>query len=267
MTDVEKIAKYLEGYTWALRDGTAALAWARDNWDSNNDELPVYWMNQGIFDARSGTPSRFSAGQTVITAGATQTQQQNGTKQTQPAVTALPGVRTAPAYQSKGGPQTPVLAPGPALEKGAPVTVSYQSQANIPVMAGPRLILAGVRYLELACYRNRKLIPYDQAVQIQRNPLSAQLAGLAGAIVQLLRFDEVTFDLLGDDPGEQREGYRISGPTGPLARMIQREIAAGVINPNPRAYGLTDWVGAHLSSGRIKIISSQELDRLGLYSN
>lgn len=261
---LDQISAYRNGYAWALSDKAAANTWAAESHDTGGSEDSAYWRDLGIRDGLSGAADRFAS---VLPQQNAAQQSQTTPQQAQAATTTLTGVRKAPVYQSKGGTQTQVAAPGQALERGAPVKVSYQNQGQIKPMFRAGQPVFGVRYLELACYRNRKLIPYDEAVQIQRNPLSAQLGGLAGAIVQMLRFDEVSFDLLGDDPGEQREGYRLSGPTGPLARMIQREVAAGVINPNPRAYGMNDWVGARLSSGRIKLISAQELDRLGLYSN
>ena len=251
MTDAEKIAAYLDGYNYARANKTAALDWARQYGDTGgNHEVPYYWRGEGILESAAGLPSRFVAGQQTIPA----------VTSTQPPAANLPTgtVRKAPAYQPKGGPTTPVNAPGPALEKGAPVQVSYQ-QTN-PFPRGP-LLYSGARYLELGCYNRGRLIPYDEAVSLQRN----EQGGLVGVLVRL--FVDVRFELLGDDPGEQREGYRLSGPNGPLARLIRQDIAAGVLNPNPRAYGLSDWVGARMRSGRIKLIGHNELLRLNLYSD
>ena len=251
MTDAEKIAAYLDGYSAARADKTAALDWARQYGDTGgNYEVPQYWRGEGILESAAGLPSRFAAGQQTIPAT---------TSAPQP-VPNLPAgvVRQAPVYQPKGGPTTPVAAPGPAQPQGAPVKISYQQTNPAPRMSLP---LDGARFLELACYNRGRLIPYDEAVSLQRN----EQGGLVGVLVRL--FVDVRFELLGDDPGEQREGYRLSGPSGPLARMIRQDIAAGVLNPNPRAYQLSDWVGARMRNGRIKLIGHSELLRLNLYSD
>lgn len=251
MTDAEKIAAYLDGYNYARANKTAALDWARAYGDtSGNHEVPYYWRGVGILESAAGLPSRFVAGQQTIP---------TVTSTKPPANNLSAGVvRKAPVYQPTGGPTTTLEAPGPALAKGAPVTVSYQQTNPAPRMSLP---LSSARFLELACYNRGRLIPYDEAVNLQRN----EQGGLVGVLLRF--FVDVRFDLLGDDPGEQREGYRLSGPSGPLARMVRQDIAAGVLNPNPRAYQLSDWVGARMRTGRIKLIGHNELLRLNLYSD
>lgn len=251
MTDAEKIAAYLDGYNAARMDKAGALAWAQLNSQNGDNDRPSYWRAEGIYDGALGGASRFAVGQTQIG-------QPSGQQPTQAPVQNLPAgtVRQAPKYQPKGGPTTPVDAPGPARAQGAPVRTSYQVSHRWDRYAPE---LGGVRFLELACYRFGKLTPYDRVVTLQR--------ALDGTLLNIVSDFLIRFELLGDDPGEQNEGYRISGPTGAFARLVRQEIALGSINPNPQAYGLSDWVGTRLSSGRIKFIGHQELLRLGLYTD
>lgn len=258
MTDAEKITAYLDGYGAARMNKAGALAWAHLNGQNGNTDRAEYWRAEGIFDGASGGPSRFAVGQTQITPqNAQQPTQQAQQAQQQAPVTNLPAgmVRQAPKYTPKGGPTTPVAAPGAALPQGAPVRPSYQ-ESHRWERYGPEV--GEPRYLELACYRFGKLAPYDSVVNLQR--------ALDGSILSVASDFLIRFELLGDDPGEQREGYRISGPLGPFARLVRRAIARGDLNPNPRAYQLSDWVGTRMSSGQIKFIGHQELSRLGLYT-
>lgn len=114
--------------------------------------------------------------------------------------------------------------------------------------------------VELLCTEFGFKVPYDVAAvvgQLAQNATSGLLPVLLGAGAQ--------FRFLGDAPGDQTEGYRLSGPSGPIARKVARDVTAGKYGPIPLRYQLTAWVGTHMRDGSIKLLGRGELQSLGLY--
>lgn len=120
----------------------------------------------------------------------------------------------------------------------------------------------GVRYLELAAFEWGIPVPYNLAVSLNRD---------SSTVLGLLVQAGLTFEILGDGPGDSRRGYRLSGPNGPIAQVVRGLIARGEIYPNPTAYGLPAWVGARtvsLFQGRrtptLRLLTARELSQLGV---
>lgn len=245
---------YNRGYSFTLNMGTAQAeqylsAHAADLSATSGE---AHWYAVGMLEARSGYPFRVPSTRTAVTPpppAVTSGTGGTGTYVTPPTPGSVTGgppviVRPAPPYQSKGG---GVILNPPTTPPFTPPVVVYQ--------ASPRF-----RYLEVCGFLFSKRVPYDAAVKVDRTEIDG------GLVVQLLKSWSVSFRLLGDAPGEQREGYHLSGPNGPIARRVAALVNAGVVIPDPRAYGLSDWVAAKTREG-VKFLSSAEIDQLGLYSD
>lgn len=151
--------------------------------------------------------------------------------------------RTAPPYRGPRTGNIPVYAPN--SQPWQPTWPQWQ----------PRT----VKYLELCAMLFDKPVNYDTAVKISR------IEG--GPVVDMAISFGVSFELLGDDPGEQRRGFKLSGPNGRIAQAVQQAIATRQLEyPDPHFYGLSDWVMAKTSQG-LKFIGLSELERLGLLPN
>jgi len=123
----------------------------------------------------------------------------------------------------------------------------------------PRLVPPGsplprVLYLEL--YFLNKLtgrgVPYDDVVRWSR--IGPFFAGF---------FD---WELLGLAPGQSRDGFRLSGPNGPIARYVADLAAKGDLNPDPRMYGLTAFVATR-GKRNIRFLSRKELEQIGVLAD
>lgn len=117
---------------------------------------------------------------------------------------------------------------------------------------GPELVARGP-FLEAYAYIDvpflKKGISFDTAVKLDTLESS-------GTVVMLLQ-EAVKFTLLGLDPGDDRRGFKLSGPTGPIAAAVRQFVSLG--NPNdPRAYGLPYWVGARTRKG-VKLFGARTL--------
>lgn len=130
---------------------------------------------------------------------------------------------------------------------------ALRSSAPLPVTSTPP---RGWPYLELVAELPViGKIPYDLAVGIRSLPNGGQLTSVLNK--------SVTFRLIGDGPDDHRDGFRLSGPNGPIARLVQREVAEGILSPDPRAYSLNAWIGTR-SKGEIRLLSAETLRQLGL---
>lgn len=154
-----------------------------------------------------------------------------------------PLVRQAPAYtppRGAGGgppiyippPPQPVPRPPASLVPGGyPV---YEVYAHAPIKGG---------------------IPLDVAEQLRQQAGLSWLGALGSALIGVT--------LLGADPSDYRQGFRLSGPNGRLAQQIAAQIRAGRLYAYPTSYGLDGWYGAQTTRG-VKVIGPRELQALGL---
>ena len=152
----------------------------------------------------------------------------------------------------------PVGLPGPLPGSGAgPGGMSPPGGGNPP--RAPQRVRSEVLYLELYCTIAGRRSYYDQVVDIDGwisgNPLIS-------AVASFLRV--VRFQFLGDAPGEDRQGYRLSGEDGPIAQEVARLVAAGMTPPNPAFWGLPAWVGTATSRGRFRLLGREEIAALDL---
>lgn len=111
-----------------------------------------------------------------------------------------------------------------------------------------------VLYLELYFMSTitRRGVPYDEVVRWTRiGPFFAQF------------FD---WELLGLAPGQSRDGFRLSGPNGPIARYVADLAAKGEISPNPRTYGLTAFVATR-GKRNVRFVSRRELEQIGVLAD
>jgi hypothetical protein len=162
--------------------------------------------------------------------------------------------------RSQGRPLRRVFAdlpPPPFNEQnqGPPPEFNQQPGQSQP---GPPLA-SPFPYIELLATEFGVKVPYDVAAVV------GQLAQSAPGLIPILLGVGAQFRFLGDAPGDQREGYRLSGPNGPLARKVARDVAQGRYKPDPTAYLMPAWVGTRLRDGRIKLLGRGELQSLGLY--
>lgn len=223
--EASKRLAYDDGFTAAVRDPAAARAWAKDN-RGTDPETYNFARADGIIDALAGQPNRYTG---VVPTG----QVPNS------GVPVVGSGRTRPAPPYTGPTAGSVPVPAPNSGFGYPYF--------------PR---DTAKYYELSSKVFGKLVPYDVAVSLERLP--------SGGLLDVIKAVGVDFQILGDDPGEQREGYRLSGPNGRIAAQVRRDIAAGDVDPFPQHYGLSGWVMARLKNGRLKYIGRAELERLGL---
>lgn len=152
-----------------------------------------------------------------------------------------------------GVPQQPLVVGQPPPPFAAPLTPSPTPTTP----ASPRLIYTAFPCYEIAAKLGGKYVPYDTGVKLGR------MAQGTGIIAMLLSYG-VEFELLGPNPGDQRRGYRLSGPSGPIARRVVREIANGTFSPNPNTYRLPAWVAAYWRQGGLRMLGAAELADIGM---
>lgn len=141
-------------------------------------------------------------------------------------------------------------APGRRVQGGPPVLQPPAYNPNLP--PGPRQF--GVEnYLEVVAQTPIGPIRYDLAVSLENRD-----GGLLLQVAKLL----VRFEVLGDQPGDERRGFRLSGPDGPIAQQVRRLQAENRIG-KPSNYRLDAWYGAKTARG-IRLIGRAELDALGI---
>lgn len=117
-------------------------------------------------------------------------------------------------------------------------------------------------YLELLAQEFGRKIPFDVAVKIQDLPSAGGL--LAG--IALWGLD---FEFLGDAPGDDGRGYKLSGPNGPIALWVQYLTRTGRMpSADPNYYGLPAFVAAY-TMGRgttkgVRFLGREDLARVGV---
>lgn len=218
---------YWTGYLLALQNSAAANAQL-----AQGAKWSIAYQN-GLLDGLNRIPPRDPSG-FVPTAAQI------------PAGVVIPG-RKAPVYTPRpGATGGSVYVPSPAAPppRGPilPVQVGlvpgnfpvYEVYATVPLLGG---------------------VPFDTAESYEHQ------AG--GGWLQTLERNLVKFTLLGADPSDSRDGFRLSGPRGPLAQRIAQAIQAAELAPYPTAYGLSAWYGARTTRG-IRILGPQQLQALGL---
>lgn len=99
-------------------------------------------------------------------------------------------------------------------------------------------------------------MPYDLAVSVERKPNQ-------GLILNLLQA-AIGFQVLGADPTDWTQGYRLSGPKGPIAQRVGSLVRQGVLRQSdPAFFGLDAWYGAKTQEG-FRLLGRAELQALGL---
>lgn len=189
-------------------------------------------------------PNPQAAGQTpMVPSGA---QPRSGSMYRQGPVLRTPDGRiiVAPPMPS-GGTPAPVTSGGGQPQKAPPYVPRQQ-----PPLTG---WLGQFPYYEVSASILGKPVPLDLVLQLQ----NAQgpdwlITGVAlGTSVQVLGFD----------PEDSRRGFRLSGPSGPIARRVQAAIARGQLLPDPRRYGLDGWYGAKTRTG-VRLLTARDLQAL-----
>ena len=217
--------------------------------DLNAGSGEKFWYAVGLSDALKGYPYRGPSARTPqappVPTGGTGTTAPYVTPPKPGSVTGGPPVilRPAPPYIPKGQPGAVVPAP------------------NTPPQSWPPLFeqtLSRARYIEICAFIFGRRVFYDTAVRLNR--------AASGGLLEIVASVGISFEILGDAPGEQNRGYRLSGPGGPIARRVAALVAAGQAEPNPRRYGLNDWVAAKTRDG-LRFLTPAELEGLGLFTD
>ncbi len=162
--------------------------------------------------------------------------------------------------RSQGRPERRVivdLPPPPFNEQKQGPPPVFNQQPGQPEPGPP--LASPFPYVELLATEFGVKVPYDLAAVV------GNLAQSTQGLIPILLGAGAQFRFLGDAPGDQREGYRLSGPSGPIARKVARDIALRRYKPDPTAYLLPAWVGTHMRNGSIKLLGRGELQSLGLY--
>ena len=123
---------------------------------------------------------------------------------------------------------------------------------GVPTSAGSS------RFYEVVARSPLGPMPYDYAVGVTRQSNH-------GLLLTLLQ-DAISFQVLGADPADWTQGYRLSGPNGPIAQRVARLIRTGVFTgsqADPAYWGLDGWYGAKTQTG-FKLLGKGELQALGL---
>lgn len=248
-------ARYMTGYTFGRNADVSAYATDDYFMLGHNDEL---YGNPPIISIANGSSS---VGPVEFWTDAQKYQYQAGFTQ-YPDSLNLPANPDERLYYVKGyddavAGRVPILAmPAntgivPPNRRG-PIRVAppvYQPQSGLDLVAkGP--FLEAYAYIDVPFFS--KGIAFDTAVKLDTLESS-------GTVVMLLQ-EAVKFTLLGLDPGDDRRGFKLSGPTGPIAAAVRQFISLG--NPNdPRAYGLPYWVGARTRKG-VKLFGARTLKKI-----
>lgn len=139
---------------------------------------------------------------------------------------------------------------------GGPVIV-------VPPVDGP-LEYRGAPVYEVAAYFAGRLVPLDSLLSASRYTDAV----LKSPALRALWVAATRFEVLGDAPGESRQGYRLSGPKGPVAKYLA--LLARQPQPpfslDPRDFGLPAWFVTKTGQGRkgIRFLSRRELLDLGI---
>lgn len=150
------------------------------------------------------------------------------------------------------GPVTPYPNTGivPPNRRG-PIRVAppvYQPAPQETAVRGP--FLEAYAYIDLP-FVGRGLA-FDTAVKL--DTLESK-----GTLVPLVQ-EVVKFALLGREPGDERRGFKLSGPTGPTAAAVRQWVMQG--NPaDPRALGLPFWVAARTRRGA-RLLSARAIKNI-----
>lgn len=152
----------------------------------------------------------------------------------------------------------PRLAKDYGPKRGSDAVVVQPPKGEIAPYNGPPIY-------EVAAYFLTRLVPLDRLLTVARytdatvkNPLLRTLFDAA-----------LEFRVLGDVPGEQREGYGLSGRNGPTAKYLAWLAANGSPAGRPEDYGLSAWwvtraAGGGARRGSIRFLSKSELLQLGI---
>ena len=137
-----------------------------------------------------------------------------------------------------------------------------------PPMSSPP-VYAGAPIYEVAAYFLNKLVPLDRLLQVARfTEATLKRPGL-----RMLFDAAVEFRVLGDTPGEEREGYRLSGPVGLAAKYLAvlQAQSKSPVPLNPATFGLPAWFATRTSGGGrrggVRFLSKSELRDLGIDPN
>ena len=240
---------------------------------------PDFWYAVGVRDAYNGYPYSAPSARTPQPSpgptGGTGGTGTPGTYVTPP----KPGSLTGRSPASPVGvlmdsvtqdvlrtPPAPVAGRAPVVLRPAPPYVPRgQPGAVVPAPSTPppywpplfEQTLSRARYLEVCAFIFGKRVYYDTAVQLNR--------AASGGLLEIVASVGISFEILGDAPGEKNRGFKLSGPGGPIARRVAALVASGDAEPNPRRYGLNDWVAAKTRDG-IRFLTPAELEQLGLYT-
>jgi hypothetical protein len=156
----------------------------------------------------------------------------------------------------------PAAAPPPVVAPpytGPPAQPGPRGEVVI-VMAPPPAPVE--RYLELAVSIAGKRVRLDTLYDLRQ---LGQMGGLIGLVTSISRA-LARVRILGAGPADWREGYRLAGPTGPIAAYVHSLQLAGQLG-TPQDYGLSAWVGTRTRQGGrrggIRLLSAEELRALG----
>lgn len=154
----------------------------------------------------------------------------------------------------------PPPAPPPPPKDGGPVVVAPPVGPLPPPPNG----YFGAPIYEVVAYVGEKLVPLDRVLAVSKFLDSYRSNIFLGALWSAL----VRFELLGDAPGEERKGYRLSGPNGAAAKWLAWEASRGR-RFDPRSYGLPAWFVTRVtgagSKREVRFMSRAELNNLGIY--
>lgn len=160
-----------------------------------------------------------------------------------------PGEKPSPVITGSGTRQPPILRPAPVFDYRLP-----------PLPPSPRF-----RYLDLFVSILGRPVPLDRLYDLEKLGQINSHLGMLDALAQAL----AKVQILGDLPGDNREGYRLSGPRGPIAKFVSGLEQMGELT-DPRAFGLSAWVGTRTqrglrggARGGIRLLTARELRALG----
>ena len=111
-----------------------------------------------------------------------------------------------------------------------------------------------------------KLVPLDQFLAVSRYTESL----IKNPGLRALWAMAVRFEVLGDAPGEERKGYRLSGINGRVAKYLAllQQQPRPPFPLDPQYYGLPAWfvtkVKGQGNRGGIRFLSRRELLDLGI---
>ncbi|MFO0580543.1 MAG: hypothetical protein U1A78_41760 [Polyangia bacterium] len=162
--------------------------------------------------------------------------------------------RPAPVFT---GPATPTPNPNvpPVIVQPPPVITQPP-----PVIGYPGPVLYQPGFLEVAATLFGKPVPLDFAVNLERRPAGDWL-------ILGLQFG-TSIQVLGQDPGDRRRGYRLSGAGSGIATRVAQLVAARQLPPDPRYLPpprgpLFNWYGARTSTG-VRLLFRNDLNQLGV---